>query len=102
MRQTMPARALVRICTLPSILLSGVADRRGVQPSRRNTGLIARRGHWLRIRPSVQHSPISVGRNRGRKAKETHSGLKVRKGFTPRQALTFKLRLFQWEGGDTP
>jgi hypothetical protein len=75
MRQTMPARALVRICTLPSFAFSSVAHRRRVQPLRRNMGLIARRGPWLRIcHPFSTNLSLSPG-NRGYKARETHSGL---------------------------
>jgi len=83
---------------MPSIALSVVAHRRGVQPWRRSRGLAARRGHWLRTRPSVQYSPISVARNRGCKAKETHSGLEVRRGFTSGPASIFQVLAFSVTG----
>ena len=98
MLQTIPACALVRICTLPSIAFSGVVHRRGVQPSRRNMGLTASRGHWLRIRPFVQYSLISVARNRGCKAKETHPGLAGPQGIHSEAGIDLQARDFSVAG----
>jgi hypothetical protein len=57
------------------------------------------RGHWLRIRPSVEYQPISVVRNRGCKAKETHSGSGGPQGIHAQAGIDLQARDFSVAGG---